>query len=342
MTELQEIQKRFEWIDPLRVLAAFGVMLAHIAARDWHELDVTGAAWQICNFYDSLGHSSMRCFVMISGAIFLSRPLDIKKLYSKNLLRIATAFSCWSLYYAYFGISQSKPVIERIITGATHLWYCYAIAGVYILMPLLKRISEDSRLTDYYLKIAFVFKFLLTTFALLLGLFGCTKAASTGIRTAAGYFYTGAPFALAFYFMLGYRLAHTDFPKKTRRLIYLAGIIGVFSTIFLTSYASVSAGKPIASFYGGFTLNTLFVATALFVFAKYNLKSGKFIRKLSDCTFGAYLVHAAFDIQFHRMGIVMDRCPLLLIPAIALAVFVCSFAASALLNRIPCVKKYIV
>ena len=209
-------------------------------------------------------------------------------------------------------------------------------------MPLLKRISEDSRLTDYYLKIAFVFKFLLTTFALLLGLFNCTKAVSTGIRPAAGYFYTGAPFALAFYFMLGYRLAHTDLSKKTRRLIYLAGIVGVFSTIFLTSYASVSAGKPIASFYGGFTLNTLFVATALFVFAKYNLKSGKFIRKLSDCTFGAYLVHAAFDIQFHRMGIVMDRCPLLLIPAIALAVFVCSFAASALLNRIPCVKKYIV
>ncbi len=337
-----ETENRFEWMDPLRVLAVFAVMLLHIAARDWLKLDVTGAAWQICNFYNSLGRWAVPCFVMISGAIFLSRPLDLKKLYSKNLLRIATAFLFWSLYYAYFGISQSKPVIERIITGATHLWYCYAIAGVYILMPLLKRISEDTRLTDYYLKIAFVFKFLLTTFAFLLELFDCTKAAANGIQAASGHFYTGAPFAFTFYFLLGYRLAHTDLSKKTRRLIYLAGIIGVFSTIFLTSYASVSAGKGIVSFYRNFTLNTLFAAAALFVFAKYNLKSGKFIRKLSDCTFGAYLVHAAFDIWFQRMGIVADSCPLLLIPAIALAVFVCSFAASALLNRIPYVKKYIV
>ncbi len=339
---MQDMQKRFEWMDPLRVIAVFAVMLTHIAARDWTKLDVTGAVWQICNFYDTLGRWAVPCFVMISGAIFLSRPLDLKKLYSKNLLRIATAFLCYSLYYAYFGISQDKPLIERIIKGATHLWYCYAIAGIYIFLPLLKRISEDTRLTDYYLKIAFVFKFLLTTFASLLELFGCTKAAANGIQTASGYFYEGAPFALAFYFLLGYRLAQTDLSKKTRRLIYLAGIAGVFSTFFLTSYASVSAGKAIVSFYRNFTLNTLFAAAALFVFGKYNLKSGKFIRKLSDCTFGAYLVHAAFDIWFKRMGIVADSCPLLLIPAIALAVFVCSFAVSALLNQIPHVKKYIV
>ncbi len=338
---MQDTQKRFEWMNPLRVLAVFAVMLLHIAARDF-QLDVTGAAWQICNFYDSLCRWAVPCFVMTSGAIFLSRPLDIKKLYSKNLLRIATAFLFWSIYYAHFGILRCEPLIERIITGATHLWYCYVIAGIYILMSLLKRISEDTRLTDYYLKIAFVFKCLLTTLVLLLELFDCTKAAGNGIQTASGYFYTGAPFAFAFYFLLGYRLAHTDLSKKTRRLIYLAGIAGAFATIFLTSYASVSAGKGIVSFYNNFTLNTLFAAAALFVFAKYNLKSGKFIRKLSDCTFGAYLVHAAFDIQFKRMGIVADNCQLLLIPAISLAVFVCSFALSALLNQIPYVKKYIV
>ena len=48
---------------------------------------------------------------MISGALFLrnSKKLDIKKLYSKNILRIVVVFLFWSLVY---GILYGKIKIE--------------------------------------------------------------------------------------------------------------------------------------------------------------------------------------------------------------------------------------
>ena len=66
--------------DYLRVLASFGVIILHIAAKKFLSLSVYSNEWQVLNFYDSIVRWTVPVFVMISGALFLNRDIPIRKL----------------------------------------------------------------------------------------------------------------------------------------------------------------------------------------------------------------------------------------------------------------------
>ena len=83
----------------------------------------------------------------------------------------------------------------------------------------------------------------------------------------------------------------------------------------------------------------------VFIFFKRNFyRANKFIRHLSQYSFGAYLVHDEIIIQVtRRIGLnAFSFNPVISVPVIALIVFVISFVISAVINNIPVLKKYIV
>ena len=114
--------------------------------------------------------------------------------------------------------------------------------------------------------------------------------------------------------------------------------------IVLSSLLSLAKNAPTEMFYSERMVTTMFPAIALFVFfrERFNFPA-RFIKTLSQYSFGAYLVHAGVIYLLAKLGLnTLMFSPIISIPVISVIVFVISFAASAILNQIPVLKKYIV
>ncbi|MBR1439149.1 MAG: acyltransferase family protein, partial [Synergistaceae bacterium] len=332
--------------DFLRVFGAFAVIVIHVASQNWYKTDVHSLEWQAMNFWHgSIVRWAVPIFTMISGALFLSRDIPLKKIYGKYIFRIITALLFWSFAYAsayYIAKREILHSIGNFLTGHYHLWFLSMIVGLYALQPFLKKIANSESLTKYFLVIAFFFTFLfpeiveiISLFSEKYGKFANGLANRFQLHFVAGY---------TSYFLLGHLLNNSKISPKAERIIYVLGVIGVIAGLFLSIRASIITNKPNQTFYGNFTVNTLLESVAVFVFfkAKFNWPS-KIIRTLSQYSFGAYLVHDAVRLLLSKLGLhSLTFSPVVSIPVISAIVFVISFTISAVLNRVPVLRKYIV
>jgi surface polysaccharide O-acyltransferase-like enzyme len=132
-------KERLLYADFLRIIATFAVMFLHIAANQWYSTDINSFEWQVFNIYDSLVRFCVPVFVMLSGMFFLEpgKQIPIKKIYTKYILRIVTAFILWSAAYVIFNnfimnknIINDKTVnsmLAQFLEGNYHLWFLFMI-----------------------------------------------------------------------------------------------------------------------------------------------------------------------------------------------------------------------
>ena len=149
-------------LDLLRIVATLAVVMLHTAKRVWYNIPVSTSGWYVSNIYLSAVRWAVPVFVMISGALFLTREIDIKKLYRTNILRMVTAFIFWSLFYAWLWWMEgldAKEAVKLFIQGNFHLWFLPMIMGIYMALPILKKITESKNLTRYFLLLSFIFAF---------------------------------------------------------------------------------------------------------------------------------------------------------------------------------------
>ena len=68
------------YIDVLRIIACFSVIMLHTSAQAWYSLPVDSGGFKIANSYDALFRFGVPVFVMISGALFLApeKEPDVK------------------------------------------------------------------------------------------------------------------------------------------------------------------------------------------------------------------------------------------------------------------------
>ena len=94
-------KNRIIYLDILRILATFAVIIIHVCSQNWNKVAPSSYEWNVFNFFSGISRWAVPIFVMISGTLFLDnrRNINIKKLYTKNILRIITAFIFWSLFY---------------------------------------------------------------------------------------------------------------------------------------------------------------------------------------------------------------------------------------------------
>lgn len=345
---------RTVYFDCLRILATVSVFMLHLAGQTWYEGDVNSAAWQIFNGFDSLVRWSVPVFVMISGALFLDRrTLSIRTLFRKNILRLVIAFLAWSAVYALsewaMGLIGPGDIFSHIIKGPFHFWFLLMIVGVYLLIPLLKPITAQPHLTRYFLILSLVFTFLLPQVLVLLPLLTNSNGftlrymlANANIHFTLGY---------VFFFVCGYYLHTAVLSKWQTRVIYGLGVLGFLSTCLGTAFFSLWKQTPVDVFYEYRTVNVMLESVGVFVFAKNHLNfpnAGAGFRRgittLSQYSFGAFLVHVLlidllrFLFDLH----VMSFSPALSVPLLTLLVSVLSFSVSALLHRIPGLRRWVV
>lgn len=342
--------KRTVYFDYLRVFATFAVIILHVSSRKFYSTDVNGFAWQVFNFFDAIVRWSVPVFVMISGALFLNREIPIKKLYSKYILRILTAFLVWSAIYAAFEDGGITERIVMLIHGHYHMWFLFMIATTYMCIPLIKPIVENGKRTKYYLLLAFLFAFVYPTALKLAGDFAGERInlLASAINDDVNSMNRNPVLGYTAYFVLGYCLNKATLSTKQRTAIYLLGIVGFVSTIALNSVASLKAQACSTRYYDEFCVNVLLESVAVFTFFKgKSWNSDKFypiVLKLSKYSFGAFLVHPLVIEQLDvRLGLnTLSFHPVLSVISIAMLVCLASFSVSAILNHIPILKKFVV
>ena len=346
-------EERVVYADILKIFATFSVILLHVAASKWNLVNIETFEWKIFNFYDSLVRFGVPIFVMLSGMFFLKPDKDIsyKKIYKKYIFRIITAFIFWSTFYAmYTNLTESEQInkeilnkiISDIIEGRYHLWFLFMIIGLYIITPLLRKIvSNDKKATEYFLLLWLIFTVVLPIvikFSNYIKLDGFIN--KINIHFILGY---------VGYYVGGYYLDTYIINKKTRKIIYFLGLLGIACTIIFTVLISMKEGKANSIMYGYFSPNVMIASVAVFVFFKYEISKIKFnsislkiIKKLTSCTFGMYLVHDFFIIILTEKGVdTMMFSPIVSVPTISLIVFIFSFIISYIISKIPILNKYI-
>lgn len=339
-------------LDYLRVFAAFAVMILHIAASNWHTTDVNGIEWQTFNFYDSIVRWAVPVFLMISGALFLQREIPVKKLYSKYIFRMITAFIAWSLFYAvkvFIAGNGIVSTIENFVTGHYHMWFLFMIVGIYMCIPFIRMLVKKEQMMKYFLLLSFIFSFVIPQVMTLVTDFSpefIIKVANTfhsdissmGMSFVEGYI---------FYFVLGYYINSIELNRKQRICIYSIGILGCALTIILDLIVALKTQSPCGNYYGNFTINVFMESLAIFVFFKYlnlnNEKFNKLMFKMSKFSFGAYLVHAFVIELLGYFGInTLMLNPFISVPLIGIFVFLISFLISYICNNIPFINIYFV
>ena len=348
----ENLRQRTVYFDWLRCAATFFVILLHVSASRFGDVSVVSLEWKMFNLYDGVSRWSVAVFVMLSGALFLNKAPDLKKLYGKYMLRIGVAFVAWSAFYVlYERLIQGKSmttdvVLSHLISGHYHMWYLPMLLGLYAMVPLLKPLTKSKELTAYFLLVSFVLTILLPTLVHILRYTypSVVPALDSGKSSFA------LSFGYLFYFVLGYWLAQQD-ANRLRWPIYILGLLGFASTVILTDILSVRQGQLVTSFYSYFAMNVMLEAMFVFrlvrdVAAKLgNIKAfGVVIGGISKYSFGVYLLHPmVIDLLGRYAGFdVLSFSAVISVPVLAVAVFAVSFVLSWILNHIPIVKTYLV
>lgn len=344
--------KRMVHYDLLRIAAAFSVVMLHSSAQFWYSLEVRSREWIIANSYDALFRFGVPVFVMLSGAVFLSkeRELNLKRLYTHNILRVAVAWAFWSAMYglwdsSYFDFTQVgwKEVVKEMVMGRYHLWFLPMIAGIYMLVPILRVWVQNAerRNLEYFLFLFFILQIMSRTVRALF--------TSTYLEYILDALQVDLVCGYVGYFVLGYYVSCVGIPHKYHKFIYLSALPAAVLNVALGNMLAIRAETPLGEIYDSFGLFTFCIVLACFLFftevvsrVRFSEKAEKVITEVSRGTMGVYVMHVGLMEVLKPHGIHCMMLPNIVgIPVYALFCFVFCLGVTAFLRRVPLVGKYI-
>lgn len=334
--------------DRLRIVAIFSVIILH-ASVDLFLYLYPSFDWDMANLYESFSRWNVSVFFMISGALFLrnSKKLDIKKLYSKNILHIVVVFLFWSLVYGilYGKIGFNYNEIFEIVRGPHHFWFLKALLGLYIAISLFKYIVSKEKFEISFLIITFFLGILIPSSISIVGVFD--KQLESVFIGFYDKFKLELIFTYSFYFVIGHYLL--EYPPKNiqKYILYFLGVISPFVVMILTRYVTKCNELPVVQFFENSFICTAIEAMAIFVLfiTKFNsmCRFDDFIAKVSKNVMGIYIVHVMVMSLLSEFGIESNLFnSLFFIPIYSIVVFAFSYVFVELLQKIPFVNKWLI
>ena len=338
--------KRLHYLHLLRVIAICAVVMIHVATPFINNYGGATQEFIVASIFDSIARMGVPLFLMISGALMLdeNRTFDLKK----SLLRIVFLFLVWSLFYAFTTIVV-RPLINKetvdvmsflysVVSGHYHLWYMYALAGLYLLTPILRCFvtKSNKNIVLYLIFLLMVFQFTTPIMQLLLN-----KTNNEQLITLYQYLNEQIGINLGegvvLYYLSGWYIANFEFSKKKSITVYLIGILSVLTIILLmqvfsTEYGIIYANKNIFIF---------IYSLAVFLLVKRTYKPNAVVERivfsLSKLTFGVYALHVAV---LSMAFAIFSREIVCFLP-VWLVTVVVSFVLSFVISKLPFVKKII-
>lgn len=301
---MHENRPRLLYLDALRVLSCFAVVLFHLSIAEYYRQPAGSAFWTVSNILANAMRFCVPVFVMISGALFLSpeRQITIRSIWLHSLLRLAVLYGVWSLLYALVNWPEYTSLYafaRAVVYGPDHLWFLWMLAGLYILTPLLRPAAADQSLLRYGMILAALGGILVPVLRI------TTHLALLDTLWTELLFKGGAISGYLFYYLAGAWLARVEYPRAVRRGLYLAGaaaLVGLwfssawfFRTDMYKQTVLVDFVSPLIALY----------SVALFTGFKHLFSrphATRLIGFVAPCTLGIYVVHPLVQSLVYRMS----------------------------------------
>ena len=337
---MTDTNKRIIYLDALRALSAFLVVLLHVSANGYESLDVQSNTWLVYDIYNSVTRGAVPVFVMISGALFLQskKQIPLRQLYSKYILKMVILYVFWSAVYALASlvIQKDTAFFRNFIHGEYHMWFLPMMAGLYMLLPFLKRIAEDEKLLKYFVILGFIFNILLPYASLF----------SESIVYLSDKLKMRFVISFVFYFLLGAYLHKAIIKIKSIYAALLFAAVLVFKIVF--NKAALMYALPFSTD-NSFSAENFLLSVFGFLFVK-NLnwekigeRTKRLISTLSQYALGIYVFHVLAKALLKYIGLTTQAFhPIISIPVITVLTYLISLFVCYVMKKIPIVKKYLV
>lgn len=314
-------------IDLLRVLSAIAVIIIHTVSSPVSNssVEIPTSLISNLNMIHNLMNWSVPVFFMITGYCLLRKEnCSYKYCFSHVVKYICVLFTVGFFYALLEEVFVSKTVnisvfiksLLNVINGNLwdHMWFVYAIIGIYLVMPIIHLFIKQSTHNALILTgLLFLFDIFLPTFE---------KWITVGIAFPFG--------GYLFYVCLGALIAQNNISKTTSCFLYLVGLL---SAAYI-AFDSCSIGYN--------HLSVCLMATSIFLLvSRLNVKPNKLLLCVSNCTWGIYLIHPLFiniAIKLLRIDVITSQTYLKLV-IFTIAVLAVSFLSTYILRKIPLVKK---
>ena len=333
-------QTNTQYLDLLRFAAISMVILLHITAGVLSGMPEQMTAHQtiVYELVKELCTGGVPLFFMISGVLFLNpqKELTIKKLFTKYIRRIALAILLFGTGFALLELVMVRKnfrltylwtaflnMLER--RSWAHMWYLYALLGLYLFLPLLKIFAAHAgeKVYAYVLLLLFVANsvvpFINETCGIRLGIL---------FPTAGIYL---------FYYLAGYYL-HTWGGNSEKRKRYAVSGLGISGLLILVNQIcgigwEIDYDSPVV----------VVLSVSLFCLLGSSKRVPHFMTQWRGLYFSIYLIHTVFLNAAYKG---MKITPLMLggyilLPVFFTGTFALSLAAAYLMKKIPLLNKYV-
>ena len=342
------MKQRKKYLDVLRVVASFAVMIIHISSQYMHEFSPGDYEWVVFRSYLLASNWAVPVFCMISGSLFLARDIQISVIIKKYIFRIAIAFTFWSLLYAVVFESKNGlgSVVASFIRGYSHLWFLYMIAGLYLVTPILRKVVQDETILWYFVLLGFVGTVLIPE------IFNITELvspkASGYLAGAYGNIELQTVSGYGLYFVIGYLLSNVKMPEKKTGSVILLLIMAYVIPAVSNALYSMNTGEELAFLKVNFSVGNMIRSCCIFLIFKEmtiseESKVAVIFGKLAKYSFGAYLIHQmVITLMNHLLGLnTMSFTQVLSVPVIGVITFIVSYLLSFGLGNIPGIKSVV-
>lgn len=280
--------KRIPYLDTLRVLACFMVILTHSAMPTSPENGIYLAIISL------IASPSPELFLTLSGAILLPVRVEISSFYKKRFLKLLPPLIIWSIIYTftlfYKGDIDFNVVIGRLvrmpfspIVGV--YWFIYVMIGLYLFAPFISPWINNA--TKKQLE-TFLIIWAISLIMPYLNIF------IPNIYNDNGSYYWALVNFSGFlgYWILGHYLK--SYPIKIglnkRWLLCISGIILYFLIIYLLKSNNFKMQPFFDNLQIGSALFVIIFFTTIQHFHKIN-RLTRFISTIASYSFGIYLIH---------------------------------------------------
>jgi surface polysaccharide O-acyltransferase-like enzyme len=366
---LRSKQVRLLWVDILKILAVFAVILLHVSAPFLIPYE-RSMEWWTGNIYDSFSRWCVPLFIMISGALVLPRAAEfsLRHYLVIRIRRIVIPLLVWSvIYFSYRVLVKGDDLvfsefIPMMLSGPVfyHLWFIYMLITMYFFAPVISAFLNNTEE-----KFAWYLILLWLCWASILPVVHEPLNFETYFMTDMDEY---SALKLSGYFLLGCLLRE--------RFIYSKVMLLSLLLIFLTGGAFTAIGTYVMSrntgdfhpfFYNYYSPTVVAMALPLFLLIKsifntrkeitengterIRMNSPRFLQTIGKSVFGIYLIHALLLEIFRdgRLGFVIDHTsafgiviPLMAgIPIFAACIFCFSLGIILFFRNIPILRHII-
>jgi surface polysaccharide O-acyltransferase-like enzyme len=319
------------WVDLIRVVGAFLVVVAHISYQG-------SGSVLISSYYFVLSRVAVPLFFMVSGYLLLRKEEPYGDFFRKRALKVFVPFLVWSVIYLLwkregfdlpFSLKLVVSYILKIVRGPreNHLWFFYALIGLYLFTPILRVFVARASLRDLYY-------FCGLWFVVVPALSFVQEFTPVKIGFEL-YFIAG----YSGYFMLGHLLGRFQYIRvHLYGLAFLFLILSIATTVLHTRFNS-------EYFVSYLSVNIVLMTVSAFILLReiqIGDRLNHFLVPLSRASFGIYLAHVIVLAELEKISFIHSwfsaGSSVYMIPLLGLLGFLVSFVIVAVIQKIPILR----